>query len=97
MSGWDRDAIERSNPLSSSSTGTGPGSSVSSPSRVGWSRVEAVIATRKPADYDTAVTDLQALAERDGHNDTVATRITALRQPHARNPNLIQRLDRAGI
>lgn len=65
-----------------------------------WSRVEAMIATRKPADYDTAVTlltDLHALAERDGHNDTFTTRITALRQTHARKPSLIQRLDRAGI
>jgi hypothetical protein len=65
-----------------------------------WSRIEAMIATRKPAEYDAAVTlltDLQALAERDGHDDTFSLRTTALRQAHARKPSLIQRLDRAGI
>ena len=65
-----------------------------------WSRVDALIATRKPAEYDAAatlLTDLQALAERDGRHDTFAYRITALRQAHARKPSLIERLDRAGV
>jgi hypothetical protein len=65
-----------------------------------WSRVEALIATRKPTEYDAAVTlltDLQALAERDDHYDTFTLRTTALRQTHARKPSLIERLDRAGI
>ena len=65
-----------------------------------WSRVDALIATRKPAEYDattTLVTDLQALAERNGHHDKFAHRITALRQTHARKPSLIERLDRAGM
>nr|WP_285491078.1 hypothetical protein [Amycolatopsis taiwanensis] len=65
-----------------------------------WSRVEAMIATRKPAEYDAAVTlltDLQTLAERDGHDDTFSLRTTALRQTRARKPSLIQRLNRAGI
>lgn len=65
-----------------------------------WSRVEAMIATRKPVEYDAAVTlliDLQALAERDGHDDTFVTRTVALRQTHARKPSLIERLNRAGI
>lgn len=65
-----------------------------------WSRVEAMIATRKPAEYDAAVTlltDLQALAEREDRYDTFTTRTIALRQTHARKPSLIERLDRAGI
>lgn len=65
-----------------------------------WSRVDALIATRKPAEYDAAVTlltDLQALAERDGRHDTFAHRITALRQAHARKPSLIERFNRAGV
>jgi hypothetical protein len=65
-----------------------------------WSRVEAMIATRKPTEYDAAVTllaDLQALAERDDHYDTFAARTLELRRTHARRPSLIQRLDRAGI
>lgn len=38
-----------------------------------WARVDAMIATRKPAEYDAAVrllTDLRALADRDGQLDT---------------------------
>jgi hypothetical protein len=65
-----------------------------------WSRVDAMIATRKPAEYDAAVTlltDLHALAERDGHRHTFTQRSTALRQTHTRKPSLIERLNRAGI
>lgn len=65
-----------------------------------WSRLEAMIATRKPAEYDAAVTlltDLQALAQRDGHYDTFTLRTIALRQTHARKPSLIERLNRTGI
>lgn len=65
-----------------------------------WSRVEAMIATRKPPEYDAAVallTDLQALAERDDRDDTFSSRASALRRTHARKPTLIERLNRAGI
>jgi hypothetical protein len=54
----------------------------------------------KPAEYydaATLLTDLQALAERDGRHDTFAHYITALRQAHTRKPSLIERLDRAGV
>jgi hypothetical protein len=62
-----------------------------------WSRVEAMIATRKPAEYDAAVTlliDLQALAERGDRYDAFTVRTIALRQTHARKPSLIERLNR---
>lgn len=65
-----------------------------------WSRIEAMIATRKPAEYDAAatlLTDLHALAQRNGDCDRFAERSTALRQTHARKPSLIERLDRAGV
>ncbi|WP_158846680.1 hypothetical protein [Saccharothrix deserti] len=65
-----------------------------------WSRVDALIATRKPAEYDAAVTlltDLQGLAEREDRYDTFTLRTIALRQTHARKPSLIERLNRAGI
>jgi hypothetical protein len=65
-----------------------------------WSRVDAMIASRKPGEYDAAVTlltDLRALAERDGRHDTFTERSTAIRQTHARKPSLIQRLDRARV
>lgn len=65
-----------------------------------WSRIDEMIATRKPSGYDAAVgllTDLQALAERDGRHDMFLRRSTALRQTHARKPSLIERLNRAGV
>ena len=65
-----------------------------------WSRVDTMIATRKPADYDAAVTlltDLQALAEREERHYTFTQRVTALRRTHARKPSLIERLNRAGF
>src|SRR5918999_169922 len=65
-----------------------------------WSRVGALIATRKPREYDTAVEllkDLHALAERAGHTGEFTRRCTLLRQEHHRKPSLIERLDRAGF
>lgn len=65
-----------------------------------WSQVDALIDTRKPAEYDAAVTlltDLRALAEREDRYDKFTLRTTALRRTHARKPSLIERLDRAGI
>jgi len=65
-----------------------------------WSRVDALIATRKPAEYDAAITllaDLQALAQRDDRYDTFTQRTSALRQAHARKPSLIERLNRAAL
>ncbi len=65
-----------------------------------WSRVDALIVTRKPADYDavvTLLTDFQALAEREDRDDMFASRVNAVRQTHARKPSLIERLDQAGI
>ena len=65
-----------------------------------WSRVDALIDTRKPAEYDAAVkllTDLQALAEREDRYDKFAMRMIAMRQTHGRKSGLIERLDRAGI
>jgi hypothetical protein len=65
-----------------------------------WSRVDALIATRKPAGYAAAVTlltDLQALAERENLDDAFVSRTVALRRTHARKPSLIERFNRAGI
>jgi hypothetical protein len=65
-----------------------------------WSRIDAMIATRKPTEYDAAVgliTDLGELAHRDDRHDAFAKRVLALRQEHARKPSLIERLNRAGV
>lgn len=65
-----------------------------------WTRVHALIATRKPGEYDNAVrllTDLQALAERDDRPHEFTQRCAAIRQDHARKPTLIDRLNRASL
>lgn len=65
-----------------------------------WSRVETLISTRKPAEYDAAVallTELRALADRDNHHAEFASRAVELRRRHERKPSLIERLDKAGI
>lgn len=65
-----------------------------------WSRVDAMIATRKPAEYDAAVsllTDLRALAERENRPHDFTRRSTALRQAHARKPSLLDRLNQASL
>lgn len=65
-----------------------------------WARVDALIATRKPHDYDHAVAllaDLRTLAEREDRTDAFRTRMQALRTQHARKTSLLGRFDRAGL
>ena len=65
-----------------------------------WQRVDALIDTKKPREYDAAVallTDLRALGERDGSAHVFARRMERLHQAHARKPSLIERLERAGL
>lgn len=66
----------------------------------GWSRVEAMIATRKPGEYDAAVTlleDLQVVADRSDQVSGFGARLTALRTRHQRKLSLIERIDQAGL
>jgi uncharacterized Zn finger protein len=59
-----------------------------------------MIETKRPKEYDNAVvllTDLKALAERDGVIPAFRQRIRQLRQEHARKPSLLDRLDRAQL
>ncbi|MBB5152925.1 hypothetical protein [Saccharopolyspora phatthalungensis] len=63
-------------------------------------RVAAMIATRKPTEYDAAVkllTDLQALAKRYDRTHEYAKRIAALRQEHALKPSLLDSLNHAAL
>ena len=65
-----------------------------------WQRVAELIATKKPKEYDTAVTllaDLRALSERDGQRKAFRGRFRQLCQEHARKPSLLDRLERAGL
>ena len=65
-----------------------------------WERVDGLIATRKPADYDVAVSllgDLHALAEREQRAEPFATRLVELKRLHERKTSLVERLNRAGL
>ncbi|MFI5938501.1 hypothetical protein [Actinoplanes sp. NPDC051494] len=65
-----------------------------------WNQVDELIATKRPKDYDAAVTlllDLQALAVREGEIFEFAEQMTRLRERHARKPSLIDRFDRARL
>ncbi|WP_194821811.1 hypothetical protein [Micromonospora sp. S-DT3-3-22] len=65
-----------------------------------WQRVEELIATKKPREYDTAVqllVDLRDLAERDGDSTSFRNRLAELRTVHARKPSLLERLNLAGL
>jgi hypothetical protein len=65
-----------------------------------WAKVTEWIETRRPSDYDLAVSllrDLQALAEREGDSDVFSQRFGELRARHQRKPALQERFDRAGL
>ena len=65
-----------------------------------WRRVEALVITKRPGDYDAAVTlleDLREIGERKGRSAEVAWRIRALREAHAKKPSLLARLRKAGL
>ncbi|PSK66611.1 hypothetical protein B0E53_01411 [Micromonospora sp. MH33] len=65
-----------------------------------WQRVDELIGTKKPREYDTAVqllVDLRDLAERDGDSTSFRNRLAELRTVHARKPSLLERLNRTGL
>ncbi|WP_436528912.1 hypothetical protein [Actinoplanes sp. HUAS TT8] len=65
-----------------------------------WAQADELIATKRPKDYDAAVTllvDLQALAVREGEISEFAEQMTRLRERHARKPSLIDRFNRAQL
>ncbi|MFI2709295.1 hypothetical protein ACH495_04075 [Micromonospora sp. NPDC018662] len=65
-----------------------------------WQRVDELIATKKPREYDLAVqllVDLRDLGERDGDSSSFRHRLAELRAVHARKPSLLERLNLAGL
>jgi len=64
-----------------------------------WHRVDQLVATRKPVDYDAAVallSDLRDVSCREDQIEAYELRIAHLRQIHQRKTTFIDRLDRAG-
>ncbi|MFC7643868.1 hypothetical protein ACFQX6_26190 [Streptosporangium lutulentum] len=65
-----------------------------------WLRVDTMIGTRKPGEYDAAVEllrDLRAVAQRADRLDGFRRRFTLLYRQHLRKPSLVERFDRAGL
>ncbi|GGM66584.1 hypothetical protein GCM10011608_59860 [Micromonospora sonchi] len=65
-----------------------------------WQRVDELIATKKPREYDSAVqllVDLRDLGERDADTALFRDRLAELRAAHARKPSLLERLNLAGL
>jgi hypothetical protein len=65
-----------------------------------WRQVDALIATKRPRDYEEAVhllKDLADLAEKRGRQAEVRHRIERLRKEHARKSTLLKHLKAAGL
>ena len=65
-----------------------------------WEKAAELIETKRPRDYDLAVSllrDLQALAERQEDPGTFRKRFLDLRAQHQRKPSLLDRFDQAGL
>jgi hypothetical protein len=65
-----------------------------------WARAAELIETKRPRDYDLAVSllrDLQALAERQEDPAPFRKRFGELRAKHQRKPSLLDRFDQAGL
>ncbi len=65
-----------------------------------WREAAELIETKKPREYDRAVSllrDLQALAEREGGSAEFRQRFGELRARHDRKPSLQERFDKAGL
>jgi hypothetical protein len=68
--------------------------------RQAWQRVDALVGTKRPADYAAAVellVDLRDVSGRTGRGAAFGRRIAALRQAHARKPGLLARLRKIGL
>jgi len=65
-----------------------------------WDKATDLIQTKRPRDYDLAVSllrDLQALADRQGDPAAFKKRFLELRAEHQRKPSLLDRFDQAGL
>ena len=65
-----------------------------------WDQAAELIATKRPRDYDLAVSllrDLQALADRQEESAAFRKRFGELRAQHQRKPSLLDRFDQAGL
>lgn len=65
-----------------------------------WQRIDALVAAKRPRDYDAAVTllsDLRDVGEQRGRAVQFAKRVSQLREANATKPSLLARLKNAGF
>jgi hypothetical protein len=65
-----------------------------------WRRIDALIGTRRPADYTAAIAlllDLRDVSRRKDRHTEFARRVGSLREGHAKKPSLLLRLRKAGL
>ncbi len=65
-----------------------------------WQEATALVETKRPRDYDLAVTllrDLRALADRQGDSAAFTKQFLELRARHQRKPSLLDRFDKANL
>lgn len=74
--------------------------SLATRAEVEWKKIDALIATKRPNDYDVAVeslVDLRDLAARDGGQNAFLARLQDLRMRHSSKPSLLRRMDAARL
>lgn len=65
-----------------------------------WEKVDSLILTKKPKEYDEAVRlliDLRDLAKMNNTTSLFKSRMMVIRENHSRKPSLISRFDSAGL
>jgi hypothetical protein len=65
-----------------------------------WRRVNALVDTKRPRDYDAAVqllSDLRHVSGLKGRETVFTRRIAPLREAHAKTSTLLTRLTKAGL
>jgi len=65
-----------------------------------WKKVDALVLTKKPKDYDEAVrllVDLRDLGKRNKKSSQFKAKLKEIRTEHNRKPSLMSRIDSAGL
>jgi hypothetical protein len=65
-----------------------------------WAKVDALVATKRPGDYDQAVQllkDLWDLGLRSGRSTEIQTHIRQLQDQHGKKPSFLRRLAQCGL
>jgi uncharacterized Zn finger protein len=65
-----------------------------------WNKANQLIVTKRPRNYDEAISilqDLRELAEKDGASPAFYQRMQSLYRDHASKPSLLERLQKAKL